>query len=170
MSIPLVFIPQKDQGLNVCDGGLRNNFPVSQILNDNPGTDFIGLYLGNPIFDGKVKSNSVISDVLSIWSESSDHEALKKYEDNIVVIDPHPIRTIDFWLTSEEKEMLLESGKFHALRFLKKNKIGSISKKVIEDVEKSFLSKKESVIQTRKNKRKKVLVVIVIIVFCFQLL
>jgi predicted acylesterase/phospholipase RssA len=119
MSIPFVFTPQRDQGLRVFDGGMQNNYPVGQLLKSNPGTEFIGLYLGH-YYEGMAKEPWLLSDMLSIWTESVDVEALKQHKEKTVIIDPRPIKTIDFNLTDKEKEFLLLAGKAAALRFLLK--------------------------------------------------
>lgn len=120
MSIPLIFTPQRDQGMRVLDGGMQNNYPVSELLKKNPETEFIGLYLGHR-YEGMPKEPSLLSDMLSIWTESVDVEALRIYREKTVVIDPRPITTIDFNLSVQEKEFLLSTGRAAALRFLLKN-------------------------------------------------
>jgi predicted acylesterase/phospholipase RssA/CheY-like chemotaxis protein len=55
MSIPYVFVPQKNYGFNVFDGGMQNNYPVDILLEENPKTKFIGLYLGPEFYEGKKK-------------------------------------------------------------------------------------------------------------------
>ncbi|WP_296149900.1 patatin-like phospholipase family protein [uncultured Flavobacterium sp.] len=119
MSIPYVFTPQKIDGRNVLDGGMKNNFPVDLILKDE-GSSFIGLYLGSKTY--KHEKNSVFWDSLKIWTESNEPEILRKYKDKIIIIDPSPISTLKFKLNNPEKEFLLESGRLSALDFLHKNK------------------------------------------------
>lgn len=119
MSIPFMFTPQKDEGLNVLDGGLQNNFPLKIILEKNPNSDFIGLFLGSEIYQGR-KKNNIFRDIYSIWTESSDTETLEDYKENIIVIDPNPISTIKFKLNDESKEFLLENGRLSAIKFLDK--------------------------------------------------
>jgi predicted acylesterase/phospholipase RssA len=119
MSIPLFFTPQKIDGKNVLDGGVKNNFPVDLILRDNEGMSFVGLYLGNKIY--RHTKNSILKDLLQIWTESNDPEILKKYKNQIIIIDPAPISTLKFKLTDVEKEFLLESGRLSAIDFLDKN-------------------------------------------------
>ncbi|MGE6353973.1 patatin-like phospholipase family protein [Flavobacterium sp. NPDC079362] len=119
MSIPYVFTPQKIDGRNVLDGGMKNNFPVDLILKDECSS-FIGLYLGNKTY--KHEQNSVFWDALKIWTESDDPQILRKYKEKIIIIDPSPISTLKFKLNDIEKEFLLESGRLSALDFLDKNK------------------------------------------------
>lgn len=117
MSIPFIFTPQRDQGLRVMDGGMQNNYPVSELLATNPETEFIGLYLGN-YYEGMPKEQWLFGEMLSIWTEAVDVDALNSYKEKTVLIDPRPIRTTDFALTSKEKEFLLSAGRAAALRFL----------------------------------------------------
>ncbi|TRW22296.1 hypothetical protein FMM05_17475 [Flavobacterium zepuense] len=116
MSIPFVFTPQKNEGKNVFDGGLQNNFPVDLILKDSPNTDFVGLYLGDEIYTHKNKS--LFTELLDVFMESSDPEILREHKDSIVVIDPSPISTLKFKLNESERKFLLEAGSLAALKFL----------------------------------------------------
>lgn len=118
MSIPYVFIPQKIDGRNVLDGGMKNNFPVDLILKEE-GANFVGLYLGNKTY--KHEKNSVFWDSYKVWTESSDPEILRKYKDKIIIIDPSPVSTLKFKLNDIEREFLLESGRLAAIDFLDKN-------------------------------------------------
>lgn len=125
MSIPFIFTPQKNEGLNVFDGGTQNNYPVEILLKHNPNSKFIGLYLGPEHYEGETKK-SILGDLLSIWTESSDIEALEKYRDETVIIDVRPISTLKFKLNKDEKSFLLDSGRLSALKFLiSKGKVSS---------------------------------------------
>jgi predicted acylesterase/phospholipase RssA len=154
MSIPFVFTPQRDQGLRVLDGGMQNNYPVGELLKKNPGTEFIGLYLGN-YYEGMPRESWLISDMLSIWTEAVDVEALKEYKDRTVVIDPRPIKTIDFNLSPKEKEFLLSVGRAAALRFLLKRGVqkGPTEAQVREAEEKARSLKAE--VEAIRRKRRK---------------
>lgn len=123
MAIPFVFTPQRDAGMRVLDGGMRNNYPVDILLRDHPGTKFIGLYLGAEHFEGQSREGGLISDLLAIWQEGNDIESLDHYLDHTVIIDPRPISTIQFSLTKEEKDYLLKVGRFGALKFLLKRNL-----------------------------------------------
>lgn len=172
MSVPFIFTPQKDQGLNVYDGGLQNNYPISQILDEDPEIKFIGLYLGNPIFDKATESNNLFKDIFSIWGESSDIASLKKYKDKTIVIDPRPITTFQFKLNNPEKEYLLESGRLSAKKYLKKEKLLNISNKELNDNEILLLSLRKSVIKKKRRKiliRCSIIVVGVVAFYCFKL-
>lgn len=117
MAIPLVFTPERDEGMNVFDGGLRHNYPVQALLG-NPSKKFIGLYLGPRIYEGKAKPDSVLSDIFNIPLEAADADALDRYKDSTIIIDPRPISTLDFALTDKEKAFLLKEGRAAALEFL----------------------------------------------------
>jgi len=119
VAIPLFFTPEKDQGLHVFDGGMRHNYPVKKLLEQTPDKDFIGLYLGDPIYNPSAKP-SVIGDLISVSFEATDVEALREYSQKTVVIDPKPISTLDFSLSAEEKTFLVSQGRAAALEFLER--------------------------------------------------
>ncbi|TDN78239.1 patatin-like phospholipase [Salegentibacter sp. 24] len=151
MSIPIFFTPQYSEGLRVFDGGAQNNFPVKVLLDKYPDTNFLGLYLGAEIY--KHEKKNFLGDMLSIWTESSDPDVLREYKNNIVVIDPDPISTTQFKLSSEEKEFLLESGRLAAIKFLDKTNI-------IKKTDLNFESRKNDLellrekLKTKKRKKK----------------
>jgi predicted acylesterase/phospholipase RssA len=117
MSIPYVFIPQSNQGFFAFDGGIRHNYPVEVLLREHPGTPFISLYLGPEVYE-PVKETTVIGVLLSIITEAADAETIEKYREYTVIIDPHPIGTLDFTLSQDEKELLLQAGRVGALAHL----------------------------------------------------
>ena len=117
MSIPIVFIPQSDQGIRTFDGGIQNNFPVEALLREFPDAPFISLFLGPEIY-APTKQTWVIKDLISIWTEASDAETVRRYRDRTVIIDPSPVGTLDFHLTEDEKEFLLAAGRAAALAHL----------------------------------------------------
>ncbi|MEM9077142.1 MAG: patatin-like phospholipase family protein [Bacteroidota bacterium] len=153
MAIPYIFTPESSEGKRVFDGGAQNNYPVQELLSDNPKTNFIGLYLGSETFQG-LKKTSVLKDLLAIWTESNDEEALIRYKDDTVIIDPSPISTLDFSLTEEEKTFLLDCGRLSALRFL--NKRGVLKEKIDLSEQKSKLEKtREKLRYVRQKKKRK---------------
>ncbi|CAM1360712.1 hypothetical protein TPENAI_20048 [Tenacibaculum litopenaei] len=163
MSIPYIFTPERSQGLKVFDGGVQNNFPVKQLLKDNPNTDFIGLYLGAEVYEGE-KRTSIFKNILSIWMESNDIEALEEYSESIVAIDTRPISTLKFKLNKEEKNFLIEAGKLSALRFLDSK--GKIDKSQFDYNErKVFLEETRLRLKKRYRKRKLVKRFSVIVLF-----
>lgn len=151
MSIPFIFIPQREEGLKVFDGGLQNNYPVSHLLENHPKTNFLGLYLGSELFEGEDRDPSLFKELLSIWSESNDAEALEKHRQNTIIIDPRPIRTIDFHLNSEEKEFLLRAGEAAATRFLSKSSLANGSASSVTSAEENLRVAKDAMDARRKR-------------------
>lgn len=156
MSIPLIFTPQKSEGLNVFDGGMQNNFPVELLLKDNPNSTFLGLYLGKEIYSRK--RNNFFLDLLTIWTESSDPAVLEKYKENIIVIDTDPISVLDFKLTPFQKEFLLESGRIAAINYLHKKSV--IDKNDFDfDRRKLNLEKNRQILKNKKRSKIKIFVI-----------
>ena len=116
MSIPIIFTPQRSEGLNVFDGGLQNNFPVEILLKDNPDANFIGFYLGDATY--KWKKNSIINDITNITLKGGDEDVVRRFSDSIVTIDTNPIDLLNFKLSEIEKTFLLESGRLAAIDFI----------------------------------------------------
>lgn len=167
MAIPFFFTPTIINGYNTVDGGTQNNYPVNALLADNPGTKFVGLYLGPEIFEGEPPKKNVFSNLVSILTEANDEDALRVYEDDTIIIDTRPISTLDFSLTPEEKDFLLEAGRLSALKFLvKKQEIELPSdfskRKAAHEVVRNKIKRKR---KSKKRKRllKKLLFFVVII-------
>jgi predicted acylesterase/phospholipase RssA len=169
VAIPIFFTPERDQGLNVFDGGMRHNYPVRKLLEETPDKKFLGLYLGDPIFTpGKA---SVLRDLISISTEATDVEALEKYRSETIIIDPKPISTLDFSLSSEEKTFLLSQGRVAALDFLYAN--GHIEQDELTDAVELTKQQKIAAIAARKKRtfrRKFVFGLSLIVVICSFLL
>lgn len=117
MSIPVVFTPESEQGILAFDGGLQNNFPIRQLLDDNGQVPFISLYLGSENYQ-PVKEQSVLLRVLDIWMTQGEDELIERYVDQVVIVDPTPIGTLDFDLNRDEKEYLLACGQIGALKHI----------------------------------------------------
>ncbi len=168
MAIPFIFTPQSSEGLRVFDGGAQNNYPVNQLLQDNPNTDFIGLYLGTEHFEGHEKK-SVFSELLSIWTESSDVAALQEHADKTVIIDPRPISTLKFSLTQEEKQFLLECGRIGALNFLNEKDKIELDEDEFEVRKRKLESKREKLQKsvTRKKRNKKFILWVFLVIIAF---
>ena len=167
MSIPLVFIPEREAGLRVFDGGMQNNYPVKTLLGDNPDADFIGLYLGPEHYEGWARESWFIYDLISIWTESSDVEALRQYRDQTVIIDPRPIKTLEFNLTGEEKRFLLKVGQVAARKFLKRRGLLTETED-IEAAQDELQKARERITHARKKrKRKRLAAAILITVIAF---
>jgi predicted acylesterase/phospholipase RssA len=146
MSIPWVFTPQQEQGFRTYDGGLKYNYPIEKMVRDFQCRNFIGLYLGDEVYK-RPKSGLVIVDLISIFTSSSDQDALRAYKDRTVVIDPHPIKTLDFGLTDREKQFLLLAGKLSACRFLNESNLEYLT--VNRNIE------REALIQSKMDRKKK---------------
>jgi predicted acylesterase/phospholipase RssA len=147
MSIPFVFIPEKNQGMSVFDGGVKDkNYPVEELKKIRPDGDFIGLYLGPRVFTPQKTRFPVVTDLLNILFEASDTEALNKYRDHTVVIDPSPISTLDFNLKEFEKNFLILEGRAAALEFLTERGLSELS-------ERSIIARKEAEIYRTRVKR-----------------
>jgi WD40 repeat protein len=123
MTIPFVFIPQLSEGMRVLDGGVRHNFPLEIFRRENPQVECVGLYLGPERYEGQSGQHGLLSDLLAMWTEAADVEALAKFRDGIVVIDPRPINTLDFDLSRTEKDFLLKAGQVSALKFLRRRMV-----------------------------------------------
>lgn len=167
MSIPYFFTPQKSEGLNVFDGGIKNNFPVEVLLKHNPGSKFLGLYLGKEIYSRK--KNSTFWDLIEIGTESEDPEVLEKYRDQIVIIDPYPISTFKFKLNKTEKDFLLENGRLAALKFLHKNSLLNKEDFDFENrkIKVEYVRKKLTSIKKKKLKIKFLLFLVIISLFFY---
>ncbi|RXH15750.1 patatin-like phospholipase family protein [Bradyrhizobium guangzhouense] len=155
LAIPFFFTPEKDQGLNVFDGGARHNYPVHKILEETPDQKFIGLYLGNPRHEPKARRilqapRDVLSNLANIFTEARDEEALEKYSASTVIIDPRPITTLDFNLSKEEKEFLVLQGRVAALWFLKKK--GLVTQEAFERGEAEANAAKAKVLPVRRKR------------------
>jgi predicted acylesterase/phospholipase RssA len=153
ISIPLVFVPQFHQGLRTYDGGIKYNYPVDKLLEEYPKTKFIGLYLGAEIYEG-IERTSVLADIVSIVMESSEPDHIEKYRDSTVIIDTRPINTLDFSLTDEEKEFLLQAGRTAALAHLddKSDEYAAAVKKR-DDLKKSVEEARNAAASKRRRKR-----------------
>ena len=117
MSIPFFFFPVTVDGRRVFDGGLRNNFPLSRFLVQEPRSNFIALYLGKP---NNSNSRGLIGlDLLNIVIEGEEQRTVDAHRDKVIVIDTSPVGTIDFNLTDIEKQFLIRVGKAAALKFLR---------------------------------------------------
>ena len=117
MSIPYLFTPQADQGFFAFDGGVRHNYPLDVLLDKHAGTPFISFYLGPEVYE-PVKETTVLGSLLSIITEAAEAETIEKYRKHTVIIDPRPIGTLDFTLSEDEKELLLQAGRVGALAHL----------------------------------------------------
>jgi predicted acylesterase/phospholipase RssA len=161
MAIPIVYQPPQHHGGDVFDGGLQNNYPVDVFLRSHPDTKFVGLYL-KPQKDERTRGRPrMLSQLISIWTEAADIRALKAYINETVVIDPRPIRTLQFGLRDSEKEFLLKVGRAAALTFLGNQDLPNgptheLAATAIEEAEKA----RQRVYETRSNRMRRRLTVI----------
>lgn len=159
MAIPYVFTPALQNGLRAYDGGMRNNFPVKIFLEDYPNKPFVGLYLGWPY---ERKRTWVIKDLWDISLDGEDRETVDNHRDQIVVIDPRPIGTTDFSLTTLEQDFLLAEGRACALEFLVDRKFqnGPAYERVAQSREEANKLRAEVTrLRRRKNSRRRWIVI-----------
>jgi predicted acylesterase/phospholipase RssA len=117
MSIPYFFSPKLVDGIRVYDGGARNNFPLKLFMESYPNRPVIGLYL----ISGTKKGGLVIGELANIAMDGEEIPIVEKNLDKVVVIDPRPIKTRDFDLTENKKELLILAGRLGALKFIERN-------------------------------------------------
>jgi predicted acylesterase/phospholipase RssA len=132
MSIPVFFVPQQHAGHYVFDGGLKQNYPVEVLMKDAETLDFIGIYLGRPIYNPGHPSVPV--SLYDALLEANDTAQLEKYQKNTVIIDPYPIGALDFSLDADQKRFLYLSGQEAAFRFLEAQGIAIANMVVVSAV------------------------------------
>ncbi|HYG63379.1 MAG TPA: patatin-like phospholipase family protein [Thermoanaerobaculia bacterium] len=116
-AIPFFFASPLMAGVRAFDGGLWQNFPLMRFIADNPQKPVIGLYL-KPQF---MRKRSLVSDLIESATVGEEPDVIRKYANQIVAIDPFPVRTTDFSISRNEKSFLLAAGRFAAIDFLVKN-------------------------------------------------
>ncbi len=163
MSIPWIFTPQSDQGIRAYDGGIQNNYPVEELLKEHPETPFISLFLGSEVYE-PVKQKSVLADLISIVTESSEPETVKKYREKTVIIDPRPIGTLDFSLSDDEKDFLLLAGQTGALAHLDKDSVEYNSTKQKRDE-----TKNRVVAMRNKSNTKRFWIRVFLLIICLTI-
>lgn len=117
MSIPFVFAPSSHHGLRTYDGGMRYNYPLPYLLQDDPHADFVGLYLGSETYQPG-HNRWEMGELLDIWTTAADQRLLQQYRGQTVIIDPQPIGTLDQDLSLPEKHYLLQCGRVGAWAYL----------------------------------------------------
>jgi predicted acylesterase/phospholipase RssA/nucleoside phosphorylase len=177
MSIPYFFWPQTVDGRASYDGGMLHNFPL-QIFLDQEGNKhqhapptFIALYLGSdrPQPFGQ---HIPLGDLLTILFDRNDRRIIDKFRDRTIVIDPSPIRTIDFSLTEAEKRLLISQGRAAALGFLlNQNDVPATHKKSIKTAHQRALTEASELKQTvttarrKRSKKRGALIAMIVILF-----
>lgn len=153
MAIPYVFQPPSHHGSDVFDGGTQNNYPVGVFLRRHPGSEFLGLYL-KPEKAKSEKPPSKLSQLISIWTESADKRALQDHIADTVVIDPSPVKTLQFGLSAEEKDFLLKAGRASALEFLHRKQVpGAPGPAELEAAAKEAAAARANVMARRRRRR-----------------
>src|SRR5581483_11187517 len=117
MSIPWLFFNQYHSGYRVVDGGLLANFPVDEFLKAHPSHRFLALYLGSSTMP-PYRRRSQWADIVDIFLGRDERAVVTRHKDSTIVIDPSPIRTIDFALSEAEKDFLVLEGRRAALQYL----------------------------------------------------
>lgn len=107
------------------DGGVLANLPIDEFRALAPGQPFVALHLNDrstglalPRFFRRLGTASVIEDLLNIELQQNEPELLAKYSERVIHIDVFPVRTLDFSLTPDDRELLLLAGRLAVLRHL----------------------------------------------------
>jgi predicted acylesterase/phospholipase RssA len=139
MAHPVVFTPGVVDGARVWDGGVLNNFPVEQLhsLGNQP---FIALYLGTVAPQANRQFWPL--DVFRLWLGQNEKALVDEHRENVVVIDPAPVRTTDFRLKEAGKRLLFARGRLAALEFMQRQ--GRRPLITDEEVESARIEEKEA--------------------------
>lgn len=143
MSIPYFFSPKSVDGVRVYDGGIRNNFPLKQFMENYPTKPVIGLYL----VPGDKKGGLIIGELKNIAIDGEELRIVEKNLDKIVVIDTRPIKTTEFNLSEDKKNLLILVGRLAALKYIDRNhKDIPVDKMKIEQIQKQINEIRERII------------------------
>lgn len=134
MSIPIFFTPMTVDMRRVYDGGLRANFPLEQFQSIHPYKPFIAVYLGSRDLG---QEKGLLADLLDIAIDDDERQVVDANRDCVVEIDPSPISTLDFNLSDQEKEFLVQLGKSSALSFLHDRKLNGGPTQIDVDTERA---------------------------------
>jgi predicted acylesterase/phospholipase RssA len=163
MSIPLFFFPVTVDGRRVFDGGLRNNFPLTRYLTQDPRSNFIALYLGKP--DNTNRRSSILPDLFNIVIEGEERQTVDAHRDKVIVIDTSPIGTVDFNLAAIEKEFLLRIGRAAALKFWQARKFDdSPSEEEVASAHSQAETCRQAVIQMRRRRNTRHMLLLICVV------
>jgi predicted acylesterase/phospholipase RssA len=143
MSIPYFFMPMRVDEDMVVDGGARSNFPLKVFMDDYPERPVLALYLkgtegrqkrkvgqrvlsavGQIVFlatPGLKRAARIAGDLIDTMIDGEEKKIVDENPDKVIIIDPSPIRTTDFNLNLEKKELLILAGRLGALRFISRN-------------------------------------------------
>jgi predicted acylesterase/phospholipase RssA len=150
MSIPFFFTPGRKGGMHIFDGGLKQNYPVEELLKHSPHAAFIGLYLGAPYEPDAGKG--VVKAFWESLFEANDKVQLEKHKEHTVIIDTRPVTTLDFKLSNAQKQFLLLSGRVAALKFLKKKKIDLADRADMEELMQAHDELRQSLLLARAER------------------
>ena len=116
VSIPLIFTPIIHNDEYYVDGGLTNNFPIEYLEDEIDKT--IGVSLNNKMTNKIDSLITYINAVLKCNYNRIDFEKMKKYKKNVIVIDDE-FNALDFSITIDKKQELVDSGYKKTIDFLK---------------------------------------------------
>jgi predicted acylesterase/phospholipase RssA len=168
MSIPIFFFPQQVDGRRVYDGGVRNNFPLSQYLKNHYGKPFVALYLGKR--DSRNR-RWFGTELLDIVIDGEERDTVDQNRGNVVVIDTSPVGTVDFRLHEIEKDFLLKVGRASALRFLCERKLeDGPSEEKVTAAERDADMARDEVCQMRKCRRRRRFMIVAGVVIVLALI
>ena len=117
MSLPGFFKAPLLDGRRMFDGGLLANFPAREWVQLYPTRPFIGIYLGPPTPPG-LDDSSVVADAIDVITTRDDYPFIQSHRDQVVMVDPEPIETTDFGLSSAEADFLVLQGRACALEHM----------------------------------------------------
>ena len=120
MSIPYFFVDPRHEGEAIYDGGLLNNFPVEELVRLKGDSNFVGLYLKGAEISGFGRALKLLR-VFQILLNRDENRTVEEYADRTAIIDPAPIRTTQFRLSTHEKDFLIARGRAAALELLSRD-------------------------------------------------
>jgi len=162
---PIFFQSQEIDNRRVYDGGLLNNYPVDIFLRQQKQewlVEFVALYLGR-VGPSPLRARWIIGDLLAIWLDRSDADVVDRSANDTVTIDTHPVGTIDFDLTEDEKDFLVLAGRAAALEFLQKRGVLEPSRSALvqQAREKADAARARIVAMRRKRRRLRCLIAVI---------
>ena len=125
-SYPLEFEPEIDShGIYYCDGGILDNFPIETLFQHCPPESVVGFKLvsgkktsdGQWLLEHEVKAPPKdLSDYILGLMKMIRHQALevhlsKEAKARTIFINTQDVSVLDFDLTPEQKEMLIDNGR-----------------------------------------------------------
>ncbi len=123
MAIPGFFAGQKQGTESLYDGGLVANFAFEEARKRLADHDIIGLYLYDAASrtrhgDQKAGLWGLLKTTVRIFLGQDEMSVLQKHRSSIIRIDTNPIQTLDFDLSSEDLDLLVDAGRLAVLRYL----------------------------------------------------